>query len=62
VLLFEMGIREREQSPGSGFPDSFLACSDSGPIWAPEVLCACWSLSQPSAAAAGREELVSKTP
>lgn len=34
----------------------------NGPVWAPEVLFACWSLSQPFAEAARREELVLKTP
>lgn len=58
MLLLETGIQERERSPGT----CFLACGDSGPIWAPEVLFVCWSLSQPSAEAARREELLLKTP
>lgn len=58
MLLLEMGVEETERSPGPCFPNCFLACSDSGPICAPEVLFACWRLSQPSVEAARREELV----
>lgn len=56
MLALEVGIEEREWRPGPCFLNCFIACSDS--IWAPEVLFACWSLSQPSAEAARREELV----